>query len=116
MVYCQLVLQVAGMKIASELIAQKVDKATKFSTRSGTAIDLTINRGLATTNESYKILTVAIDRASIEILEESMLTDNVLVIGGKNLVDAFGMLAKNTDGLTVRDTNKANTFKILRIP
>ena len=42
-----------------------------------------------------------------------MLTDNVLVLGGKNLVDAFGMLAKNTDGLTVRDTNKANTFKFL---
>ena len=106
-------LQVAGQKIASELIAQKIDKATKFSTQSGTPLDLTVNRGLATTNEAYKLLTVAIDRASVEILEESMLTDNVLVLGGKNLVDAFGMLAKNTDGLTVRDTNKANTFKFL---
>lgn len=106
-------LQVAGQKIASELIAKKIDFATKFSTQSGTPIDLTVNRGLATTSEAYKLLTVGIDRTSVEILEESMLTDNVLVLGGKNLVDAFGMLAKNTDGLSVRDTNKANTFKFL---
>ena len=106
-------LQVAGSKIASELIAKKVDFATKFATQSGTPIDLTANRGLATTNEAYKLLTVGIDGASVEILEESMLTDKVMVIGGKGLVHAFGMLAKNTDGLTVRDTNNANTFKFL---
>ncbi len=106
-------LQVAGMKIASELIAKKIDLATKFSTLSGTPIDLTTNRGLATTNEAYKLLTVGIDKAGVEILEESMLTDKVMVIGGKKLVDAFGMLAKNTDGLSIRDTNDANTFKFL---
>lgn len=106
-------LQVAGQKIASELIGLKIDLATQFSTRSGTPIDLTTNRGLATTNEAYKLLTVGIDRASVEILEESMLTDKVIVIGGKGLVDAFGMMAKNTDGMTVRDTNEANTFKFL---
>lgn len=106
-------LQVAGTKIASELIAKKIDLATKFSTLSGTPIDLTTNRGLATTNEAYKLLTVGIDKAGVEILEESMLTDKVLVIGGKALVDAFGMMAKNTDGLSIRDTNDANTFKFL---
>lgn len=106
-------LQVAGQKIASELIAKKIDFATKFSTRSGTPLDLTTNTGLATTNEAYKLFTVAIDRTAVEILEESMLTDNVIVIGGKDLVNAFGMLAKNTDGLNIRDTNNANTFKFL---
>ncbi|NOR56999.1 MAG: hypothetical protein GQ474_00570 [Sulfurimonas sp.] len=106
-------LQVAGQKIATELIAQKIDKASRFATRSGTPIDLSVNRGLATTAEAYKLLTVGIDRASVEILEESMLTDKVTVIGGKGLVDAFGMMAKNTDGMTVRDTNSANTFKFL---
>jgi len=106
-------LQVAGQKIASELIGAKVDLATQFATRSGTAIDLTTNRGLATTNEAYKLLTVGIDKASVEILEESMLTDKVVVLGGKGLIDAFGMMAKNTDGLTIRDTNDANTFKFL---
>ena len=106
-------LQVAGQKIASELIAKKIDFATKFATQSGTPIDLTTNRGLASTNEAYKLLPVGIDSASVEILEESMLTDKVMVVGGKGLVHAFGMLAKNTDGLNVRDTNNANTFKFL---
>lgn len=106
-------LQVAGQKIASELIAQKIDNASQFATRSGTPIDLTTNRGLATTNEAYKLLPVGIDKAAVEILEESMLTDKTIVIGGKGLIDAYGMLAKNTDGLNVRDTNDANTFKFL---
>jgi len=106
-------LQVAGQKIASEILGKKIDLASRFATRSGTPIDLTVNKGLATTNEAYKLLTVGIDVASVEILEESMLTDNVIVVGGKALVHAFDMMAKNTDGMNVRDTNTANTFKFL---
>ncbi|MFT7880420.1 MAG: hypothetical protein ABXS91_08510 [Sulfurimonas sp.] len=106
-------LQVAGQKIASELLGLKIDLATQFSKLFGTPVDLTTNRGLATTNEAYKLLTVSIDKAAVAINEESMLTDKVCVIGGMGLVDAFGMMAKNTDGLTIRDTNEANAFKFL---
>lgn len=106
-------LQVAGQKIATELIGRKIDLATQFATLSGSAIDLSQNRGLATTAEAYKLFSVGVDKSAVEILQDSMLTDKVILVGGKGLVDVYNMLSKNTDGLNVRDTNDANTFKFI---
>ena len=103
---------VAQKKIA-EIQGFALSMASKFASTVGTPINLDTSVGLATTAEAYKKLPTAIDVASVSILEESQITDNVIVVGGTGSVEAYNMLAKNTDGLNVRDTNNANGIKFL---
>ncbi|MGW8169648.1 MAG: hypothetical protein ACWGHH_06555 [Sulfurovaceae bacterium] len=108
-----------GLKTATEKIAHeaqyiKLGLASRFAKLFGTAIDLAASTDYATTQEKYKVLTANIDTASVAIGEESGLTDNVIVVGGKGLVNAFNMLAQtDASGATVRDINDANGVKYL---